>query len=1033
MNYEKTFESPGQNFRPVPWWLWTGQMDLDQMRHQLEDMSDKGIHEFFVCPIYGLEIPYLSEQWWERINFTLEHAQRLGMKVWIYDDYNWPSGTCAGFVLRDFPEYMGSKLKIEVVDINENGPLEYEFKGKLLSVAIQDEGKKAFVASKDQLKQWSSKGLICITKGITGRLVISSSVLDNTLRLFSIGSIWASHARGNIDVTCKKAIEKFIEYTHEQYKKRCGNYFGKIIPGFFTDEPSLEAATWPHDFPQIFQNTYGYDLHDKIHELVIEEGDYLTTRLHYWSLLTKLFSNNYMKQISDWCQNNNLIHTGHLLREERLQTAVEFSGDNYTILKSMQAPGLDLLGKYTSYDSVVQDNYKTWDKLDDPRAFIITAKLASSTRRFSSRGTRVMCEAFGIRDWTANLKEQKKITDWLTALGVDLINDNTLSSSIEDFRKRHISGKHFTTPWWKYYKLYSDYCARLCSIVNKGELDARVAVLYPTTSAWAMKPLCGPATTKEWQLMQESLLAVVDGLLRTHWDFELIFEDVISNSAISENGELVTQNGRFKCLILPAIGFIDTKAYNRLEEFLKAGGTLLTVENNPQFSADAVAGVKTLTIDELHGTKVIHLNKDSQKFESEIDNILSNNINREFSISGQDHRNVLSATRLLNGQPILFLSNQHGGPKDLEIRWTSKANPYEWNPDNGNRFQLSSQSDGTGFSTKCHLHPCQSTFIVLNEKQEKLPVKITAGIDKATKENIKNLTTRWHFTTETPNLFLPFLSIRIDSDGIGEQEKWFALDSHDSDWSRVDEERTDFELRPEKIQNFWLKSQFHIKDSVPEDLYLIVDSNRYGQAYLNGCKLEECSTCTVWDSSNLKFRLSAKLGDNLLVIKANPSKYYSTDVGSRLIDSHYVDFIDSHFIDPVVLSGSFRVEERDVLVQSSVNINTGSWTNQGYPNFAGTGVYSQEVIIPYLTKKVWLRIEGTDEAVEVWINGKFCNIRLWPPYQYDITDFVVKGVNVIVIKITNNFGNLFLRRFRSLKGERKDAGIIGNVAIIFSD
>jgi hypothetical protein len=34
-----------------------------------------------------------------------KHAQRLDMSIWLYDEYNWPSGSCKGRVPAENPDF----------------------------------------------------------------------------------------------------------------------------------------------------------------------------------------------------------------------------------------------------------------------------------------------------------------------------------------------------------------------------------------------------------------------------------------------------------------------------------------------------------------------------------------------------------------------------------------------------------------------------------------------------------------------------------------------------------------------------------------------------------------------------------------------------------------------------------------------------------------------------------------------------------------------------------------------------------------
>ena len=74
-----------------------------------------------------------------------------------------------------------------------------------------------------------------------------------------------------VDVMNQKAIEKFLELTHEKYYEELGEEFGKSIPAIFTDEPQMRGSmalpdgdadfdvTLPFtdDLPETFEKCYG--------------------------------------------------------------------------------------------------------------------------------------------------------------------------------------------------------------------------------------------------------------------------------------------------------------------------------------------------------------------------------------------------------------------------------------------------------------------------------------------------------------------------------------------------------------------------------------------------------------------------------------------------------------------------------------------------------------------------------------------------------------------------------------------------------
>ncbi|MBM4050621.1 MAG: hypothetical protein FJ279_36455, partial [Planctomycetes bacterium] len=133
---ERTFANPPGTYRPVPWWTWAGDMNEQEMDRQLKEMKQKGINEFFIFPIYGLETPYLSEAWWRAVEFTLRRCERLGMKVWIYDDYNWPSGVCGGYLLRDMPWVRNWGMNYVAREVAPGAEVALDYLGELVEAKV---------------------------------------------------------------------------------------------------------------------------------------------------------------------------------------------------------------------------------------------------------------------------------------------------------------------------------------------------------------------------------------------------------------------------------------------------------------------------------------------------------------------------------------------------------------------------------------------------------------------------------------------------------------------------------------------------------------------------------------------------------------------------------------------------------------------------------------------------------------------------------------------------------------------------------
>jgi hypothetical protein len=118
---------PPSGYGPLPFWAMNASLSPEVIRGSLEDLKDKGIEEIIIHPRSGLEVEYLSEDFWLGMDRVIVELQRLGMRGWIYDEYNWPSGAAGGKLFRSRPDFIQSGLDFDVLDpkkaVQLKGPL----------------------------------------------------------------------------------------------------------------------------------------------------------------------------------------------------------------------------------------------------------------------------------------------------------------------------------------------------------------------------------------------------------------------------------------------------------------------------------------------------------------------------------------------------------------------------------------------------------------------------------------------------------------------------------------------------------------------------------------------------------------------------------------------------------------------------------------------------------------------------------------------------------------------------------------------
>lgn len=1045
MDLRKGFVNPPSEYRPIPWWCWNGDMDEGEMEWQMKEFLDKGIPEVFIQPLFGLEVEYLSDKWWDKFNFVIKKAEELGMRIWLYDEYCWPSGTCGGFLLRDKPWVRNVVLGGKMLKTEKGKTIDVGFEGDVFSVKATLENGK----TKD-IDDYSIK------ENLEGKRIVWKNNLDQdcTLLVFAkrvtkpvlpscTGSPWTWDQQGYLNTLNPQAVKAFLDYTYEEYARRFASYFGNLIPGVFTDEPqffTLESfkeeevyLPFTEGLFESFQKKRGYDLKDKLHELILDVGDYLKVRYDYWSLVTEIFSTSYSKQIHDWCDKHHLKYTGHFLFEETLHRSTVHEGDIYQSAKWEHIPGIDLLGRDTSYSEK-----KNLPYYGDPRSLNISAKLISSTAVHNG-SQRVLCEAFGAQGWDLTMEDMKRITDWLCALGINLINVNKLLYTVRGFRKRNVSVDiFFTIPWWKYYKLYSDYAARLCFTSSVGKAQSKIAVLYPTSSAWSMldikasKSLFDPKRNRilnpTWQIMQETLVSATEALLRKHWPFDYLFEEVLLEAKIDKS-RLLTDKANYSVLILPSIVTLKKELFEKIEEFISEGGRVIALDLLPFQSPDEnwsmrerikdIFGVdpntsneRVLELWERREEKIPSqnpLHKDDRKdnaiilstikkeeFEDDLDSSLSGFLTKEIEILGQDTRDIISSHRVFSNTDIFFFANQSPRQIDTKIKLRTKEKVEIWNPESGEISHIKTEGDDFGTTLSYTFTRYESIFLVT----EKGEIDKESSFEKEIQSQEKILLSdEWSFQTEKPNMLKLDLTVRPDPYEKGYQEGWYKPDD-DEKWVELGEDLLFPEyLKLEENRTCWVKSKFKM-NYIPSELFLVVDDLIYNEAYINGKRLTGAQQTVLWDKENIRFKINQyiKTGDNIIVARVQLPKWWP---GARWTPTG---------IDPIILLGEFTAKKEGRIWQINPKIQkirTGSWHEQGYPNYAGTAIYEQVVDLPSTEGKVFLKTNEVRDVLEVWINDKNVSIRPWPPFIVDITDYVHEGANKISLKVTNTMQNLF--------------------------
>lgn len=122
-----------ENLPPSPLWFLNGDLTDAELRRQLADFAAHGIYGVVLHPRMGAspDITYLGERYFAHIRTAVQTAAALDMKIVLYDEGMYPSGSACGLVVKDHPESASEGVTLtqtvlpgdELLAQTENGAL----------------------------------------------------------------------------------------------------------------------------------------------------------------------------------------------------------------------------------------------------------------------------------------------------------------------------------------------------------------------------------------------------------------------------------------------------------------------------------------------------------------------------------------------------------------------------------------------------------------------------------------------------------------------------------------------------------------------------------------------------------------------------------------------------------------------------------------------------------------------------------------------------------------------------------------------
>ena len=555
--------------------------------------------------------------------FVADECERLGLRLWIYDEDGYPSGGAGGLTLAENPDFEATAVVMVKSTLNPGetttvdlprGHQHFLFAAVYpcdeSGALIPDENGQYTPAFTSDCR-YSAEAVTLQNPTDTPALAlcfVRKRLYEGT---HSVHNVYQS--RRYIDVTNRDAVAAFLRNTYDLYAKTVPAHLnagaGRVTPkigqieAVFTDEPSLMGCyinkglypgtirdeydtemplypvlTYGRDVENAYASRYGRDLMpDLVHVFLGDTALSKSVRYDYYTLLSDLYENAFFVPISDWCARHKISFSGHLLLEDDIRFHTVFEGNFFSLMRHMHFPGIDMLHSIPSM------------LCHGDNAF--TPKLISSIARAYNR-PHVMSEV------SAHAQGGKVTHDQMYAslcaqyaLGVDIFT--------------YYYGERFMDP--ETYTRYNHALGRIDGIMA-GRTVADALLYYPIeTMQMNHRPSdaqYGSYTAAE-NACKQSLMAIQNTLLDHQIDFDYTDLEVLSRMTVCEDGTLLSPGGsRYSALILPPMEY--TPAMASLLSDTAAWGNVIRVGENSATVSDIADIPDLLTRRALTAEKPTH-------------------------------------------------------------------------------------------------------------------------------------------------------------------------------------------------------------------------------------------------------------------------------------------------------------------------------------------------------------------------------------------------------------------------------------------
>ncbi len=574
-----------KKYRPIAAWALNDKLENRFFSLQLESFRDLGYGGVMIIPWGGLPNSFMDSAWMDSVASIVRKAKTLGLEVWIWDDWCFPSGFGGGCVTEE-KKFRAKRLKILLdIVVEDEEDVCLNIPANALAAAYFNIDKFNNISGPVHNLDIKHRDSITCTLKNRQRIVVVGweyiSAMEHTVRSHSRYlypeqcDIYTNDDRDawSVDMLNPEATDRFIHLVHEKYFERLKDYFGTTIKGFFYDEPHLPSLLpWNEKLPEQFLKKKGYSIFEHLVSIVVVKSIYdvkfirledehtKKVRADYVDVWTDMVKENFYGKIHSWCQKHGVFCTGHHTGDESLSDIVSKSGMFFKIMDESDMPGVDAVFRQI-----------------EPDRFNDASRLAGSVRHTKNIPL-ALSESLAVMGHSVHPDFIRFVSDYQIVRGINKFFYKLSNYNPERSWFFHPPELSKSNPLIKKYgKKVFERISQICWLASNGISGPKVCVFIPCTNYY----------TGEGDEIALIIEALAKKLVYSQIEFDYVWMGNLGASSVDNGKIIVSPDAYYDCLIIPEKSKLSDYELGLIRNLARAGANIISPETH-MFSGENV-------------------------------------------------------------------------------------------------------------------------------------------------------------------------------------------------------------------------------------------------------------------------------------------------------------------------------------------------------------------------------------------------------------------------------------------------------------